>query len=81
MTVRANFEALEGTLNGASTLTLARRSRQLIITNDSTTDMSFKLNSSETYGTLKPTETITMDVSTRTLYLSGYGAYRVWVYG
>ena len=77
----AKLDSQEGTVSGTATVSLARRSRKLIITNDSANNLQFKLNSSESYGTLKPTETVSMEVSTRTVYLSGNGAYRIWNFG
>ena len=80
--VLANFEPLEGTVSGTTTLTLTRRSRKIIITNDhATNDLGYKFNSSESYGTLRGTESISLYFSASTIYLSGNGTYRVWVYG
>lgn len=79
--VYANFDSQEGTVSGTATVTLARKSRKLIITNDSANDLQFKFNSSETFGTLRPNETFSAEVWTRTVYLSGNGAYRIWSIG
>ena len=85
MSVWANQEVFEGTVNGTSTITLARRSRRLVITNDSgLRDLQFKFNDAETYATLKPTETISMEFSTVKVLLAtsgGSAAYRIWVHG
>lgn len=82
MGVYANFESDEGIVVGTKTVTLARKSRKLIITNDSTKDLQYKFNSSESYGTLKPTETLSLDFISKTIYLSGNTvAYRIWSYG
>ena len=60
--VLANFEALEGTTTGVEqTLTLTRNSRKVVITNDHPTNsLSYKFNDSETSGTLKGTETLSL---------------------
>lgn len=81
--VLANFEALEGTVTTATTLTLKRKSRRIVITNDSpSNDMTYKFNSSETAGTLKPTETISLYFTTNQIIISGTNSpYRIWVYG
>jgi len=84
MGVYRNLETFEDSLNGQVVLTLARKSRQIVITNDSgIAVLQFKFNSSETYGTLKPTETISMEFITDEIYLSSDAnvTYRVWSYG
>ena len=76
----ANFEAIES--SGAATYTLKLKSRKLVITNDSSgADLLFKLNESEDFGTLKPTESISMYVTTKTVIVSGGGNYRIWSFG
>ena len=78
--VLANFEAIEG--NGDGTFTLRLKSRKLIITNDSSSvNLKWKLNSSEDFGTLFPTESISMYVTTKTVFLQGTGDYRIWSFG
>lgn len=80
--VHANFEALEGTVTTETTLTLTRRSRKIVITNDHATDnMSYKFNSSETFGTLHGTETVSLYFTTNQIIIDGNGPYRIWVYG
>lgn len=80
--ILANLEALEGTINGTELLTLTLASRRLTITNDSATKtLKYKFNSSESYATLKPTETLSLDFITRTIYIQGSGVdYRIWSY-
>ena len=80
--VHANFEALEGTVTTPTTLDLVRKSRRIVITNDhATNDLKYKFNASETYGTLKGTESLTLYFTTKTIFIDGNGPYRVWVYG
>jgi len=81
--VHANFEALEGTVSTETTLTLNRRSRKLVITNDHPTDnLSYKFNSSETFGTLHGTESVSLYFTTNQVIIDGTNVpYRVWVYG
>ena len=83
MSVLANFEALEGTVTTETTLTLTRKSRKLIITNDHpTADLTYKFNSSETAGTLKGTESLSMYFTGSQIILNGTNVpYRVWVFG
>jgi hypothetical protein len=81
--VLANFEALEGTVSSPTTLTLARRSRKMVITNDhATEDLSYKFNASETSGTIKATESLALYFRTNTIIIDGTSVpYRIWVYG
>jgi len=83
VSVHANFEALEGTVTTPTTLTLVRKSRKIIITNDHPTNtLSYKFNSSETSGTLKGTETLSILFTTNQIIIDGTSVpYRIWVYG
>ena len=86
MGVFANQEAFEGTVTTTTDLTFARKSRIIEIINDSNTrDLQFKLNSSETFASLKPLEAISIPVWSNTLFLNSPAelavAYRVRVYG
>ena len=83
MSVHANFEALEGTITTPTTLTLVRKSRKIIITNDLPTNtLSYKFNASETSGTLRGTETLSILFTTNNqIIIDGSGPYRIWVYG
>lgn len=79
----ANLQSLEATVSTETTLTLNRKSRKIIITNDhATSDLSFKFNVSETFGTLKGTETISLEFSTPIIIINGTNVpYRIWVFG
>ena len=81
--VIANLESLEGTVTTETTLTLTRKSRKIVITNDhQSNDLSYKFNASETYGTLKPTETLSMFFTASTIIINGTSVpYRIWVFG
>ena len=81
--VYANFEPLEGTVTTPTTLTLTRRSRHIVITNDhATNDLSYKFNSSESYGTVKPGESLSLYFRASEIYIDGTSVpYRIWVYG
>lgn len=80
--VYANFEPYEGTVTTETTITFNRRSRKVIITNDHPTNsLSYKFNDSETFGTLRGTETLSMDFHTDKVIIDGNGEYRIWVYG
>ena len=81
--VLANFEPFEGTVTTATTLTFARKSRKIVITNDhGTNDLSYKFNASETYATLHGTETLSLEFWTKTIFIDGNNVpYRIWVYG
>lgn len=83
MSVYANLESLEGTVSGEKTLNLTRKSRKLVITNDhATKDLLYKFNVSETYATLKGTESLSLHFWTRTIILNGNDVpYRVWIFG
>jgi len=81
--VYANFESLEGTATAETTLTLVRKSRKIVITNDHpTADLTYKFNSSETAGTLKGTESLSLYFITKQIIINGTNVpYRIWVYG
>lgn len=81
--VHANFEALEGTVTEETTLTLIRKSRRIVIANDSATkDLKYKFNSSENFGTIKRTETLSLDFRTNKIIIDGNSVpYRIWIYG
>ena len=84
MNAYANLEAIEAQLSGTVTHNLKRKSRQIILTNDSGIDnLQYKFSSSENYATLYPTESITLGVWVRSVYLKSNTliAYRLWVYG
>jgi len=79
----ANLDSHEGNTDGATTVVLARRSRHLQITNDSSNaDLKFRFKESTEWATLRPTETISMHVWVDRVYLFGDNVnYRVWNYG
>ncbi len=79
----ANFDAYEGTVNGETVITFKQRPRKIIITNDDAGgNLEFRFNDSETLATLKPTETVTLDIIAATCTLRGNGVnYRVWGVG
>jgi len=81
--VYANFESHEGTVAGAVTVPLRLRSRRVTITNDSASkNLLFKFHDGEDWGTLMPTETVSMNVWMRNVYLQGSSVpYRVWSIG
>jgi len=81
--VLANLESLEGTVTTATTLTLTRKSRKIIITNDHpTADLTYKFNSSETVATLHGTETISLYFTASQIIINGTNVpYRIWVFG
>ena len=81
--VHANFEPFEGTVTTATTLTFNRKSRKIIITNDHPTeDLTYKFNDSETAGTLRGTETLSLFFVSDKLIIDGTNVpYRVWVFG
>ena len=81
--VLANFESLEGTVTTETTLTLTRKSRKIVITNDDpSATLSYKFNSSETFGTIKGTETLSLYFTADTIIIDGSSVpYRIWVFG
>ena len=81
--VYANFESFEDTVTTSTTLNLTRRSRMIVITNDhASNDLSFKFNSSESNGTIKPSESFSLYFRTKTIIINGTSVpYRIWVYG
>lgn len=83
MAMLANLEALEGNVTTEVTLTLLRKSRKIIITNDDASkDLRYKFNESEAFATLKGTESLSMFFTANQIILSGSDVdYRVWVFG
>ena len=81
--VYANFEALEDTVTTETVLTLIRRSRHIVITNDhATEDLSYKFNSSESFGTVKAGESLSLYFRASTIIIDGTSVpYRIWIYG
>ena len=81
----ANSHSVETSLNGTETITFPWPVREVQITNDSVTNnLQYKLNSSETFRTLKPFETSTIQGGRVTeLYLSTSASvdYRIWGLG
>lgn len=78
----ANQYVSEDTATAATKLTLPWRARQIEIINDSgSVDLGYKFNSSETFATLKPLESVVPAVKSKTIFLNGTGAYRVRAYG
>lgn len=79
----ANLDVHEGTLTGNKTITFSHKPRRIIITNDSASNnLEFKFNDSESYATLKPTETITLDIAHKIVLLQGSSvSYRIWGIG
>ena len=81
--VYANLYIDEGTVSGDLTVTLTSRARRMTIMNDSSTkDLKFKFNTQESYGTLKPTETVSFQFVSKTIHLQGTNVpYRIWGVG
>ena len=77
--IYANLLSDEGTVSGTTTVTLGLKAARITITNDSATKvLGFKFHTSESYATLKPTETISLQFRTKVIYLSGDGVmYRI----
>ena len=81
MSILANFDPHEGVLSGTTTIALKWHARKLIITNDGSSNITFKFLAAETAGTLKPTETLSVYHKTDQIILSGNVAYRIWAFG
>ena len=78
-----NLLSLEDTTVGESVVSFSLRVRRVTITNDSSSkDLGFRFKESGMYSTLKPTETVSMEMTTREVYLNGDTVpYRVWGIG
>jgi len=81
--VLANFEPFEGTVTTETTLTFNRKSRRIAITNDHPTEnLTYKFNASETAGTIRGTETVSMYFTANQVIINGTNVpYRIWVLG
>jgi len=78
-----NSYSNEGIISGNKTIAFPWRPRHLQITNDSPTkDLKYRFHESESYRTLKPYETSSLEgINIKILYLNGNGDYRVWSTG
>lgn len=82
MEVISNQYVNEGTATASTELTLPWRAREIEIINDSANlSLGYKFNSGETFATLKPLESVTPAVKSKTIFLNGTGLYRVRGYG
>ena len=84
--VYRNLESLEGNATTtATTLTLTRKSRKIVITNDDTTDnLLIQFNSSETAMTIQPNESLSLYFTASQIIVdasSGTVPYRIWAFG
>jgi hypothetical protein len=81
--VYSNFEPYEGTVSDETTITFERRSRQIVLMNDSPTkDISFKFISGGDFATLKASETIALNYWANEIIIDGdVVPYRIWVSG
>lgn len=84
--VYRNLESLEGNATTtAATLTLTRKSRKLVITNDDTTDnLLIQFNASETPMTIQPNESLSLYFTAKQIIVdasAGTVPYRIWVFG
>jgi hypothetical protein len=83
----ANLDAREGSVTSSETITFNWKPRKIIIINDSATrSMKFKLNTSETYATLRATETFSAEMASKTLTIESEDGiasvpYRIWGIG
>ena len=82
-TMYANLEVYEDNTSSLTDITFKLKPRKVIITNDSTTDnLQFRFNTAFGYATLHPTETITLEITSRNLFLIGTNVdYRIWGIG
>jgi len=87
VSVIANTYPSEGIVNTIPVIiTFPWRARKILIINDSSTrDLQFKFNESESYGTLKPKEEMSLYIHSYTVYLDSPDdiniSYRVWGFG
>ena len=87
MSTLANFYPSEGTLDVTPvTVTFPWKARKVVITNDSSSyELEYKFNASESFGTLKASETISVMINSREVLLDSPSnntvAYRVWGFG
>jgi len=76
------MESYEGTVSGAETISFSIKPRKITIINDSAIKtLKFRFGESESWATLNPTETVSMHIIVRNIYLSGTADYRIWGIG
>ena len=81
--VYANLRSAEGTVADTATITFDMRVGRITIINDSSTkSLNFKFSAGESYATLEPTETVSFQLRTKQVLLTGNDVpYRVWGVG
>jgi hypothetical protein len=77
-----NFEPWEGSVDGTFLVVFSSRPKLLIITNDSTSaNLEFRFNTAiDSWGTIKPTESVNLEVGPNQVQLRSTTSvdYRVW---
>lgn len=87
MSSYSNFRPVEGVVTAEETLTFDFRCKQFLIINDSlTTELLFKFNSSESFGSLKPDEQVSMEINHKSIIIKSSdgvttATYRIWGIG
>jgi hypothetical protein len=80
-----NFESYEGEIEGSSTITFNKKSRHIMLMNDSNhDDLQFRFTTAEAWGTLKASETLSLNLTEEQIILrsvSDAPTYRLWVFG
>ena len=84
--VYRNLESLEGTATtSAATLTLTRKSRKIVLTNDdSSNNLEVQFNASETAMSIQPNESLSLTFTASQIIVTASAstvAYRIWVFG
>jgi hypothetical protein len=84
MVTYSNFYPYESTLDGDTSIAFPLPIKRIQLTNDSGVHaLKFRFQPTETYGTILPKESVSIDVTVRTIYLStdGLVEYRIWGMG
>ena len=79
----ANFRSSEGVIKSEKIIEFDLKCRLWTINNDSSNkDLKFKFNVSESFSTLKPTETISLIINSYIIIINGKNTdYRIWAFG
>ena len=79
-----NFAAIEEELLGSKVCLLEKKSRHIMIMNDSdSADLQFRFTEAESWGTLKATESLSLNLTEEKIILRTSVAvpFRVWAFG
>ena len=79
-----NFVSVEGTITGTETIPFEKKSRHIMLMNDSDSiNLCFRFSTAEAFGTLYPGESLTLNLTEEKIILNSSAEvpYRLWAFG